>query len=318
MKNNVSRKYIPLTKAAKIYRCTPEHLNLMSRQGKLNAVKLGRNWFTTKKWLKEYKNFVEIKEGKRRHLISNIKTIYPFQIKQQIRNLFKKTLIISLASLIISLSIGTIYVDAKSLASIFDISSVPSAVENYLRDVETAYSETFKLAKAPIGALAFSYTDFIDSSLKKISKQSEKGFDKLANFVEGVTDNFGVKVEKNNESSFTFDFGDISKTIDNSIASIKSIKYNNLLKVEIKLAKREKKPEIIKSENYSFLDFFSESLFNSFNITINTAVNKTNNSFASVIYSLDSMAKLFDFSEELGDIAEKINKPFAVIVDLYK
>lgn len=40
-------KYISLSEAARIYGCTQKHMNLMARQGKLNAKKIGRNWMTT-------------------------------------------------------------------------------------------------------------------------------------------------------------------------------------------------------------------------------------------------------------------------------
>lgn len=45
---------IPLSEAAKIAGCTPQHLNLLAREGKLNAKKVGRNWFTKKTWLDQY------------------------------------------------------------------------------------------------------------------------------------------------------------------------------------------------------------------------------------------------------------------------
>ena len=50
---NHKKEYISLSGAAKTYGCTPEHLNLMARQGKLKAIKVGRNWVTTFSWLKE-------------------------------------------------------------------------------------------------------------------------------------------------------------------------------------------------------------------------------------------------------------------------
>ncbi|MBD3282425.1 MAG: hypothetical protein GF387_02335, partial [Candidatus Portnoybacteria bacterium] len=46
--------FISLQEAAEIYGCTARHLSLMARQGKLKAVKIGRNWMTTKEWLEEY------------------------------------------------------------------------------------------------------------------------------------------------------------------------------------------------------------------------------------------------------------------------
>ena len=50
-----NQKYISLTDAA-IYSeaYSQEYLSLRARQGKLKAVKLGRNWVTTKQWVDEY------------------------------------------------------------------------------------------------------------------------------------------------------------------------------------------------------------------------------------------------------------------------
>ncbi|MBI2642537.1 MAG: S-layer family protein, partial [Candidatus Wildermuthbacteria bacterium] len=47
-------KYISLLEASKISSYSQEYLSLRARQGKLRALKIGRNWVTTKSWLKEY------------------------------------------------------------------------------------------------------------------------------------------------------------------------------------------------------------------------------------------------------------------------
>ena len=68
MKNKTKQmqkeRHISLSEAAKIYGCTQKHLNLMSRRGKLKAVKVGRNWMTTLKWLKEYTDSLTEREKK--------------------------------------------------------------------------------------------------------------------------------------------------------------------------------------------------------------------------------------------------------------
>jgi hypothetical protein len=52
---NLEDKLIPLSQAAQESGYTPEHLNLLCRQGKIRARKIRRNWFTTNEWLEEYK-----------------------------------------------------------------------------------------------------------------------------------------------------------------------------------------------------------------------------------------------------------------------
>jgi len=59
MKDKANNNYIPLQEAIKLCNYSQEYLSLRARQGKLKAVKIGRNWVTTKEWLKEYLGKVE-------------------------------------------------------------------------------------------------------------------------------------------------------------------------------------------------------------------------------------------------------------------
>lgn len=59
----INRDFIPLSQAAKLAGCTPEHLNLMARKKKIQAKKLGRNWYTTKEWADAYLESVETKKS---------------------------------------------------------------------------------------------------------------------------------------------------------------------------------------------------------------------------------------------------------------
>jgi len=60
-------KYISLKEAAKYCPYSSDYLKLRARQGKLRAVKMGRNWFTTKEWLKIYKNTLKLGHNKSYH-----------------------------------------------------------------------------------------------------------------------------------------------------------------------------------------------------------------------------------------------------------
>jgi len=58
-KNNSSYEYLSLQDATRLCNYSQEYLSLRARQGKLKALKLGRNWVTKKEWLKEYVGQVE-------------------------------------------------------------------------------------------------------------------------------------------------------------------------------------------------------------------------------------------------------------------
>lgn len=45
---------LTLSEAAKVAGFTPEYLNMLARKKKLQAMKIGRNWFTTQNWLNDF------------------------------------------------------------------------------------------------------------------------------------------------------------------------------------------------------------------------------------------------------------------------
>jgi len=51
----ISKKYLSLKEAVEYCDYSQEYLSLRARQGKLKAMKFGRNWVTTKDWIDEYK-----------------------------------------------------------------------------------------------------------------------------------------------------------------------------------------------------------------------------------------------------------------------
>src|SRR3989344_6970340 len=67
--NDKNFQYIPLSEAGKILNTSRDYMNVLVRRGKLRAVKLGRNWVTTKEWVMEYRTkgtpfFANATEGK--------------------------------------------------------------------------------------------------------------------------------------------------------------------------------------------------------------------------------------------------------------
>ncbi|MDO8743418.1 MAG: hypothetical protein Q7J30_02620, partial [Candidatus Azambacteria bacterium] len=59
MEKNDLENYISLQDATKFCKHSQEYLSLRVRQGKMKAVKFGRNWVTKKEWLEEYLKKVE-------------------------------------------------------------------------------------------------------------------------------------------------------------------------------------------------------------------------------------------------------------------
>jgi len=70
-KDNKDNQYISLKEMSEFSDYSQDYLSLRARQGKLKAVKLGRNWVTTKEWFNEYTN--KVNEYKEKHSKNNIK-----------------------------------------------------------------------------------------------------------------------------------------------------------------------------------------------------------------------------------------------------
>ena len=64
MEKKEIENFISLSQASNYSGYSPEYLNLRIRQGKLKAVKFGRNWMTKKEWIDDYVFFEKDREAK--------------------------------------------------------------------------------------------------------------------------------------------------------------------------------------------------------------------------------------------------------------
>ncbi len=80
----IEQKYISLREAAKYSGCySQDYLSLRARQGKLKALKLGRNWVTKKKWIDEYLE----KTGRKKVKFKKRKIYQPREKKEEIEEI---------------------------------------------------------------------------------------------------------------------------------------------------------------------------------------------------------------------------------------
>ncbi|OGZ18691.1 MAG: hypothetical protein A2175_00150 [Candidatus Nealsonbacteria bacterium RBG_13_42_11] len=71
------KKYLSLQEAGQFCEYSQEYLSLRARQGKLKAVKFGRNWVTTKEWLEEYLGKAQEYNNKLNYILENNKFVPP-------------------------------------------------------------------------------------------------------------------------------------------------------------------------------------------------------------------------------------------------
>lgn len=65
-KDAKKRRFLPLAEAAKLTPYSPKYLNLLARAGRLEAIKIGRNWVTTESGVRDYLESVAKSSHRRR------------------------------------------------------------------------------------------------------------------------------------------------------------------------------------------------------------------------------------------------------------
>ncbi|MFW6282477.1 MAG: hypothetical protein ACOC1P_00285 [Minisyncoccales bacterium] len=101
--------FISLKEAAKHCQYSQEYLSLRARQGKLKAKKIGRNWATTKEWVKEYEKKMEAyKKGKKYEPEKEKKKKNKEEPKKKEKKVIKETKDISTEKRLVSLLSGII------------------------------------------------------------------------------------------------------------------------------------------------------------------------------------------------------------------
>jgi excisionase family DNA binding protein len=100
--------YISLKEATQYCNYSQEYLSLRARQGKLKAVKLGRNWLTKKEWLENYLRRVEMYKNRRVASPPENLPIGEFPIIQSAPK-FRFNFIFSLIFVLLVLIVGIIF-----------------------------------------------------------------------------------------------------------------------------------------------------------------------------------------------------------------
>jgi hypothetical protein len=189
-------EYISLLDASKSCNYSQEYLSLRARQGKLQAVKIGRNWVTTKEWLKEYINKTE--EYKKEHS-SKLKGI----------NRLTPRFVLSFFVVLISLVSFWFIAEGK----------IGEVMEKIIDKTDVVLEDSSD----------FVHTKLQDFSLASVSETSSDGF-----FSKLINNASGIIKETTEEISFNT-YKNVYR-VDKSLLSIKkdfSNSFNNIKKILI-------------------------------------------------------------------------------------
>jgi hypothetical protein len=153
-------RYISLQDAAKYCSYSQEYLSLRARQGKLKAVKLGRNWVTKKEWLEEYSqsNIVYNQGRKRARKKTNLKfqPVKPYlRLPTRFSAIGFRFAFLTMLVLVILIT-GTV-LERKGLKSVYqsldtyNIVSLNDGKDGFLTDVGNIMQPSRGLAVISIG-----------------------------------------------------------------------------------------------------------------------------------------------------------------------
>ncbi|MCD6550230.1 helix-turn-helix domain-containing protein [bacterium] len=159
--------YISLREAAKYCPYSQEYLSLRARQGKLKAVKIGRNWVTTKEWVEDYlRRFNNVGkkeiEPEKISLYQGLPESYSFEESEE-KKVIKHLLFLGITTVILSISL--IFLAAFS-RNTYDVNSYALEGDINIISEETFSSLTFSDLKC---SLIKNFKDYKDWLKKKVS-----------------------------------------------------------------------------------------------------------------------------------------------------
>ncbi len=144
----MARKYISLQEATKYCNYSQEYLSLRARQGKLKAIKFGRNWVIKKEWLNEYLLGIEeyndsfAKEKKTIASPRNLPTEEQFEkdvIRLDVRKILKPKLQVRFGFVVIftlSLIVTSLIFGQESFKSVYqNVSTFVGSIDKEIDEV---------------------------------------------------------------------------------------------------------------------------------------------------------------------------------------
>ncbi|MCD6270792.1 helix-turn-helix domain-containing protein, partial [bacterium] len=160
MAQNSEKKFISLKEASELCSYSEPHLRLRAREGKLKAVKIGRNWATTKEWLDEFLR--KTLQDKRKQQIQKEKEPTQTQKSTGLKHISTPPLLTTKTSILLSAPtlLPLIFFIAFLFAYTF---ANPQPFLSFLQSTFTPFSHSLSSLKDELQPSSFS---FLLSSLK--------------------------------------------------------------------------------------------------------------------------------------------------------
>jgi len=171
-----NKDYISLAQAEKYCPYSGDYLKLRARKGKLRAIKIGRNWVTTKEWVKEYAGQMEGYKEERKVKTQKVQKIQKVQVQEVKSTPARKRLFripVRIPAHTLKILVVTLLITFMVSIIIF----VRGALYSALEDIGTAMQITAEVVEENvlIGKSKISNTLSIFQDLTKITTQEVFG-----------------------------------------------------------------------------------------------------------------------------------------------
>ncbi len=183
--------YISLKKATEYCKYSQEYLSLRARQGKLKAIKFGRNWVTKKEWLNEYLLEIEeynnsfVKEKKTIAPPRNLPTEEQFEkdvIRLDVRKILKPELQVRFGFVVIftlSLIVTSLIFGQESFKSVYQnvstfVGSIDKQIDEVLADMPKEVQEIVRGINNNIDRKAIEIVEISKWVVGNISNETAK------------------------------------------------------------------------------------------------------------------------------------------------
>jgi len=227
---NNSNGYISLSEATKYCNYSQEYLSLRARQGKLKAVKFGRNWVTKKEWLEEY-----LKRNKK--LIQPPENL-PIEKTPVLRFGFVFSLVLALA--IFSFALGKDSLKATFQELEPQISKINQPVEDFLADCAQSISMVAQeIAKTKFGSQLAEIGKTSSQNLRDYFSWLKEKYLRANQIVEEKLSHFGFVLKEKIKKPFQPKVVFVGKT-EKDIEELKL--ENEKLKSRIEKLEKQKLP----------------------------------------------------------------------------
>ncbi|SRR6056297_1494983 len=180
--------YISLKEATKYCQYSQEYLSLRARQGKLKATKIGRNWATTKEWVKEYEKRMEAyKKGeeynpKKKKKKKEKKKDKKIKSAKRYFNL-KDYLVLLLSGVIIGIVISSLVIN---LILIYNFSGLGLEAQKNIQKEGAEFGKRINQLSYEANKVSFNNLKILQDEIKDKNRKLKKGLSYAGSVFENI------------------------------------------------------------------------------------------------------------------------------------